>query len=79
MVRLLTEMVHLLAEMVKLLAEMVIFWPKRYIPFRLKMVISAKKNRAEMTIYRRLPPLYICYSHVDYKWDLYRSNDPSVY
>ena len=44
MVRLLAEMIHLLAEMVKLLAGMVIFWPKRYIPFRLKMVISAKKT-----------------------------------
>ena len=46
MVHLLAEMFHLMAEMVKLLAEMVIFWPKRYIPFRLKLVISA-----EMTIY----------------------------
>ena len=37
-------MVHLLAEMVKLLAEKVIFWPERYIPFRLKLVISALKK-----------------------------------
>ena len=36
MVHLLAEMVHLLAEMVKLLAEKVIFWQKRYIPFRPK-------------------------------------------
>ena len=44
MVHLLSEMVKLLAEMVHLLAEMVVFWPKRYIPFRLKLVISAKKK-----------------------------------
>ena len=37
--------------MVKLLAEKVIFWPKRYIPFRLKLVISAQKKNGPKWLY----------------------------